>query len=87
MERFNRFVYLCAVVLYMQDDVNAFLQKHDHISDTLACIVRFFASLDFFPIFCGGGEAIGVHLIQPFLTLLISSNDLQRVDSCDAFAL
>ena len=69
MERFNRFVYLCAVVLYMQDDFHAFLQKHDHISNTLACIVRSFASLDFLSIFCGVGAAIGVHLIQPYLNI------------------
>ena len=53
----------------MQDDVHAFLQKHDHINNTLACILISFASLDFLSIICGVGAAIGVYLIQPYLNI------------------
>jgi len=87
MERFNCFVYLCAVMLFIQDDVHAFLQKFDHITNTLACIVRFFASLEFLSIFCGVGAAIGVHLIQPYLTMRIIYNDLLNCNPVDLLDL
>ena len=38
MERFNRFMYLCAVIVYIEEDVQMFLNSYDHIN-TLACIV------------------------------------------------
>ena len=41
-ERFNRFVYLSAVVLHHQHQVQEFLNKYETITNTLACIVRAF---------------------------------------------
>ena len=35
LERFNGLVYLCAIVLNTKSDVDAFIQKYDHISNTL----------------------------------------------------
>ena len=69
MERFNRFVYLCAVVLYIQDDVTAFLDKYDHITNTLACIVRSFESAEYLSVFCAVGALVGIHLTQPYLSI------------------
>ena len=47
MERFNRFVYLCAVAIYIEEDVQMFLNSYDHINNTLACIARSFGSFDY----------------------------------------
>ena len=48
-ERFNRFVYMSAVVLYHQDQVREFLAQFDTITNTLACIVRAFEECEFPP--------------------------------------
>ena len=48
-ERFNRFVYMSAVVLYHQDQVREFLAQFDTITNTLACIVRAFEESEFPP--------------------------------------
>ena len=41
-ERFNRIVYLAAVVLHHRAQVQEFQQTYDTITNTLACIVRAF---------------------------------------------
>jgi len=70
MERFNCSVYLCAAVgLFIQEDVHAYLQEFYHITNTLVCIARSFASMVFLSIFCGVRAAIDVYLIQPYLNI------------------
>ena len=46
-ERFNRFVYLSAVVLHHQDQIQEFLSTYDTITNTLACIERAFEEFEF----------------------------------------
>ena len=69
MERFNRFVYLCAVIVYIEKDVQMFLNSYDHINNTLACIVRSFGSIEYLTVFCAVGALIGIHLIEPYLSV------------------
>ena len=69
MERFNRFVYLCAVIVYIEEDVQMFLNSYDHINNTLACIVRSFGSIEYLTVFCAVGALIGIHLIEPYLSV------------------
>ena len=68
-ERFNRFVYLAAVVLHHRVQVQEFLQVHDTITNTLACIVRAFEDMEFLNVFLVMVAVIGVQLIEPFLAL------------------
>ena len=68
-ERFNRLRLTCAVGLYHLEDVASFLQKFEHVTNQLTCIV----DLDLFkPMFCAGA-LIGLHLVQPFLSLTTSA--------------
>ena len=69
MERFNRFVYLCAVIVYIEEDVQMFLNSYEHINNTLACIVRSFGSIEYLTVFCAVGALIGIHLIEPYLSV------------------
>ena len=68
-ERFNRFVYLCAVTLHHEADIKGFLEKYDMITNTLACIVRAFQDVEFINVFLVCAAVIGVHLIEPYLSL------------------
>ena len=68
-ERFNRFVYLCAVTLHHEADLREFLQKYDTITNTLACIVRAFQDVEFINVFLVCAAVLGVHLIEPYLSL------------------
>ena len=52
MERFNRFVYLCAVIVYVEEDLQMFLNSYNYINNTLACIVRSFGSIEYLTVFC-----------------------------------
>jgi hypothetical protein len=84
-ERFNRFVYLAAVVLHHRSQVSAFLEKYDTITNTLAYIVRSFEDMEFINIFLVVAALIGIHLVEPYLALTYlqstSSADLLDVDS------
>ena len=73
-ERFNRFVYLCGVILYLDPFIWSFLSKYEHVTNNLACIVRAFEEVEFLKIHLAVGTLIGVHLIEPFLSLTTSSN-------------
>ena len=72
-ERFNRLTLTCAVALYHYDDVESFLEKYQHVTNQLACIVRSFMELDFLKIMFCVGALIGLHLVEPFLSLTTSS--------------
>ena len=68
-ERFN---LICAVTLYQFDDVS-FLDKFQHVTNQLACIVRCFLELEFLKVMLCIGSLFGVHLVEPFLTLTTST--------------
>ena len=56
-------------MLYIQEDVHRFLDKYDHVTNTLACIIRSFQDVQYLTVFCAVGAIIGVHLVQPFLSV------------------
>jgi hypothetical protein len=66
-ERFNRFVYLSAVVLHHQ--VQEFLAKYDTITNTLACIVRAFEECEFLTVLLTATAILGIHLVEPYLSI------------------
>lgn len=72
-ERFNRFVYLCSVILYLDPFIWSFLSKYEHVTNNLACIVRAFEDVDFLKVHLAVGALIGIHLVEPFLSLTTSS--------------
>ena len=73
-ERFNRFVYLCAVLLHHDNHVWSFLRKYEQVTNNLACIVRSFEDVDFLRIHCAVGALVGLHLVEPYLSLTTSTN-------------
>lgn len=68
-ERFNRFVFMSAVVLHHQDQVQEFLAKFDTITNTLACIVRAFEECEFLTILLTATAILGIHLVEPYLSV------------------
>lgn len=72
-ERFNRLTLTCAISLYHLEDVASFLTKYEHVSNQLACIVRCFLDLDFLKVMYCTGALIGLHLVEPYLSLTMSS--------------
>ena len=72
-ERFNRLPLTCAVTLYYFDDVASFLDKFQHVTNQLACIVRCFLDLEFLKVMLCIGALLGVHLVEPFLILTTST--------------
>ena len=73
-ERFNHLTLTCAITLYHLEDVGSFLQKYEHVTNQLACIVRCFLDLDFLKVMYCVGALIGLHLIEPFLSLTTSTS-------------
>ena len=72
-ERFNSLVYSCAVTLALDSKVTAFLEKYQYITNTLACIVRSFESVEYLRILAAVGVIMGTHLVEPYLSLTSSS--------------
>lgn len=68
-ERCNHFVYLCAVTLHHEADLKGNLEKYDTITSTLACTVRAFQDVEFINVFLVCSALLGVHLIEPYLSL------------------
>ena len=64
----------CAISLYHVDDVASFLQKYEHVTNQLACIVRCFLDLDFLKVMYCAGALIGLHLVEPFLSLTMAAD-------------
>ena len=73
-ERFNRLTLLCAITLYHLEDVDGYLTKFEHVTNQLACIVRCFLDIDFLKALNCTGALIGLHLVEPFLSLTTSTN-------------
>jgi len=72
-ERINRLTLTCAISLYHLDDIISFLQKYEHVTNQLACIVRCFVDLDFLRVMYCAGALIGLHLVEPYLSLTTSA--------------
>ena len=72
-ERFNSLTYCCLISIYLDGDILAFLDKYSSITNTLACIIRSFSTLDYVRILACVGVILGVHLIEPFLSLTSST--------------
>jgi hypothetical protein len=73
-ERFNSLVYSCAVALYLDQDILFFLDKFTNVTNTLACIVRSFAGLDYVRVLAAVDVIVGTHIVEPFLSLTTSSS-------------
>ena len=72
LERFNRYPFVCAAVLHHDEDICRFLQKFDHVTNNLACIVCCFEPVEFLRVFALVEAAVGLHLIEPFVRLTSS---------------
>ena len=72
-ERFNSLCYTCMVALWLDQHAPGFLEKHTHITNNLACIVRSFESLDYLRVCACLGVILLVQLVEPFLSLTSSS--------------
>ena len=77
MERFNSLVYSAATFLQVDPHVTAFLEKFEHITNQLACLVRSFQTLDYVRVLAGVVVALASHLILPFISLTSSSTTSQ----------
>ena len=65
-ERFNRFALLA---VYHVEDLRTFLDKYEHVTNNLACVLRAFQDVDCLVTFFLAAAILGVHLIEPFLAL------------------
>ena len=77
-ERFNRFAYACACAVYHVEDLWTFLDKYEHVTNNLACVLRAFQDVDCLVTFLLAAAILGVHLIEPFLALTYSGNVTYR---------
>ena len=64
---------ICAISLYHDEDIASFLTKCEHVTNQLACIVRCFLDMDFLKVMYCAGALIGLHLVEPYLSLTIST--------------
>ena len=71
-ERFNRFAYACACAVYHVEDLWTFLDKYEHVTNNLACVLRAFQDVDCLATILLATEILGVHLIEPFFALACS---------------
>ena len=78
MERFNSLVYSAATFLLVDPHVTDFLDKYEHITNQLACLVRSFQTLDYIRVLAATVVAIGSHLILPYISLTSSSTTTQQ---------
>ena len=81
-ERFNAFPFSCGLALHLDSPICAFLAKYSNITNTLACIVRSFEELEYLRILATVGAIIGIHLVEPFLSLTTSTTvDYSKLQS------
>ena len=78
MERFNSLVFSAATFLRVDTHVTAFLDKFEHITNQLACLVRSFQTLDYIRVLAAVVVALGSHLILPFISLTSSATTTQE---------
>ena len=72
-ERFNSFVYTALITLFLDKHVSDFLAKFSNITNCLACIIRNFEGLEYLRVLAAVTVVIGVHLVEPYLSLTTSS--------------
>ena len=72
-ERFNSLFYSCAIAIHLDEKVTQFLLKYDHITNQLACICRRFEDLEFVRVMAAIGVIVGMHLVEPFISLTTST--------------
>ena len=72
-ERFNSLPYTCLVTNWLDKHVTDFLAKYSNVTNSLACIIRSFEDIKYLRILSTVGVIIGVHLIEPYLSLTSSS--------------
>ena len=77
-ERFTRYPFVCAAVLHHDSDIDGFLNKYDHVTNNLACIVRCFARIEFLRVFALVGAVLGIHLIEPYVRLTSSAQTTMK---------
>ena len=77
-ERFNRFAYACACAVYHVEDLWTFLDKYEHVTNNLACVLRAFQDVDCLVTFLLAAAILGIHLIEPFLALTYSGDVTYR---------
>ena len=73
-ERFNSFIYTALIALFLDKHVSGFLNKFTNITNSLACLLRSFESLDYLRVLAAVVVVIGVHLVEPYLSLTTSSS-------------
>ena len=77
MERFNSLVFSSATFLLVDPKVTEFLDKYEHITNQLACLVRSFKTLDYIRVLAAVVVALGSHLILPYISLTSSATSTQ----------
>ena len=73
-ERFNSFIYTALITLFLDKHISKFLNKFTNITNSLACIIRSFESLEYLRVLAAVAVVIGIHLIEPYLSLTTSSS-------------
>ena len=73
-ERFNRFAYACTCAVCHMEDLWTFLDKYEHVTNNLVCVLRAFQDVDCLVTFLLVAAILGVHLIEPFLALTYSND-------------
>ena len=68
-ERFNR-VYAAAVTIHHGEDILSFLDKFEHVTNSLACIVRALQDAECLQVMILAIAIIGQHLHEGFLSLI-----------------
>lgn len=72
-ERFNSLPYTCLITNWLDKHVSAFLSKYTNVTNSLACIIRSFQDIQYLRVLSTVGVILGVHLIEPYLSLTSSS--------------
>ena len=70
-------MYSAATFLLVDPKVTAFLDKFEHITNQLACLVRSFQTLDYIRVLAGVVVALGSHLIILYISLTSSATTTQ----------
>lgn len=73
-ERFNSLNYTALITLYLDNHVTNFLGKFTNITNSLACIIRSFEGLEYLRVLAAVKVVVGVHLVEPYLSLTTSSS-------------
>ena len=77
-ERFNRFAYACACVVYHVEDLWTFLDKYEHVTNNLACVLLAFQDVGCLATILLVAAILGVHLIELFFALTYSGHVTYR---------